>query len=80
MYSVNEFLDTTDILEYQLDYIGKPLNTKITYTRNGVTLTTLDFYMYDHVGRLLPQTQGIVNEERSNLPLIKTPYCLQNLI
>ena len=55
----NGFLGTTDIVETQLDFTGKPVKTKTVHIRNGVTIATIDNFTYDHVGRLLSQTQCI---------------------
>nr|WP_298793785.1 DUF6443 domain-containing protein [uncultured Allomuricauda sp.] len=56
-YSENEYLGTEDIAEILLDFIGKPLKVKSTHIRNSNTIVTLDNFEYDHMGRLLKQTQ-----------------------
>ncbi|WP_422861152.1 DUF6443 domain-containing protein [Flagellimonas sp. W118] len=56
-YSENEYLGTEDIAEILLDFIGKPLKVKSTHIRNSNTIVTLDNFKYDHMGRLLKQTQ-----------------------
>ncbi len=69
-YSENEFLATVDIVETRLDFIGKPLKTKTTHTRDTdpaqsgveVTIVTIDNFQYDQTGRLLAQTQCIGDE------------------
>ena len=61
-YSENEFLSTVDIVESELDFVGKPLRVRSSQTRNNVTVATLDNFEYDHVGRLLKQTQCIGDE------------------
>ncbi|WP_422080551.1 DUF6443 domain-containing protein [Ulvibacterium sp.] len=58
-YSHNTYLGTVDIVETQLDFIGKPVKVRTGHTRNGVTIVTIDNFSYDHVGRLLAQTQCI---------------------
>ncbi len=58
-YANNTYLGTVDIVETQLDFIGKPEKVRTSHIRNGVTLVTLDNFTYDHVGRLLAQTQCI---------------------
>ncbi|WP_237561837.1 DUF6443 domain-containing protein [Flagellimonas algicola] len=58
-YSQNDYLQTTDMVESQLDFVGKPLKVRSQHTRNGNTVVTLDNFTYDHVGRLLSQTQCI---------------------
>ncbi|MEM9141349.1 MAG: DUF6443 domain-containing protein [Bacteroidota bacterium] len=58
-YSENEYLGSVDIVESQLDFVGRPLKVRSAHTRNGSTIVTLDNFTYDHVGRLLSQTQCI---------------------
>lgn len=62
-HSTNEFLETDDIVETHLDFVGKPLKTRSTHTRllSGAeaTIVTIDNFTYDHSGRLLAQTQCI---------------------
>ncbi|MEQ5790809.1 hypothetical protein J4E06_07080 [Muricauda sp. NFXS6] len=57
--TMNEYLGTTDIVETELDFAGKPIKVRSEHTRNGNTVVTIDNYEYDHVGRLLKQTQCI---------------------
>lgn len=58
--SVNSFLGTTDLVESDLDFTGKVLSGKTTHTKTGqATITTVDTYLYDHMGRLLEQKQKI---------------------
>ncbi|MEP5339990.1 MAG: RHS repeat-associated core domain-containing protein, partial [Algibacter sp.] len=59
VYSENTYLGTVDIIETKLDFVGKPLKSKTTHTRNGITIATIDNFTYDHTGRLLTQTQCI---------------------
>ena len=61
-HSENEYLGTTDILENKLDFTGKPLQVYTSHTKDGATIATLDNFEYDHVGRLLKQTQCIGDE------------------
>ncbi len=61
-YSENEYLETVDVVETDLDFVGKPLKVKSSHTRNSTTIVTLDNFEYDHVGRLLKQTQCIGDE------------------
>jgi len=58
-YSDNTYLGTLDVVETQLDFIGKPVKVRTSHTRNGITLVTLDNFTYDPTGRLLAQTQCI---------------------
>jgi RHS repeat-associated protein len=60
-YSENQYLGTVDIVESNRDFVGKPLKVRTAHTRNGNTIATLDNFEYDHVGRLLKQTQCIGN-------------------
>ncbi len=61
--SRNDYLKTTDIIETQLDFAGKVLNTKTTHTKDGnAPIVTIDTFTYDHMGRLLTQQQQIDNQ------------------
>ncbi len=58
-HSKNDYLNTVDIVASQLDFIGRPTKVKTTHTRDGNTIVTIDNFTYDHIGRLLAQTQCI---------------------
>ncbi|MET1260647.1 DUF6443 domain-containing protein [Flagellimonas sp. DF-77] len=58
-YSRNDYLNTTDIVVTKLDYVGRPLKVRSAHTRGSTNVVTLDNFTYDHVGRLLSQTQCI---------------------
>lgn len=66
-YSENSYLGTVDITETALDFVGKPLKTRTEHRRDldpavsgdEVVVVTIDNFTYDHVGRLLSQTQCI---------------------
>lgn len=58
-HSHNAYLGTVDIVENQLDFVGKSLKVKASHSRNGTTIVTIDNFTYDHMGRLLTQTQCI---------------------
>ncbi|MEO0525905.1 MAG: DUF6443 domain-containing protein [Bacteroidota bacterium] len=58
-YSQNDYLGTLDIVESKLDFVGRTLKSRTRHTKNGTTITTLDRFTYDRVGRLLAQTQCI---------------------
>ncbi|TXN36135.1 RHS repeat-associated core domain-containing protein [Flagellimonas hymeniacidonis] len=62
VYSENDYLSTVDIIESDLDFVGKPLKVRTAHTRSSSTIATLDNFEYDHVGRLLKQTQCLGNE------------------
>ncbi len=61
--SKNEYLNTTDFIETELDFVGKVQQTKTTHTKDSnAPIVTLDTFTYDHMGRLLTQTQVINNQ------------------
>ncbi|WP_350288847.1 DUF6443 domain-containing protein [uncultured Croceitalea sp.] len=64
--STNGYLGAVNISESQLDFLGRPLKVKTTHTRNGNTIVTLDNFTYDHIGRLLTQTQCIGDASLGN--------------
>ncbi|WP_082994713.1 DUF6443 domain-containing protein [Aquimarina megaterium] len=58
--SKNEYLNTTDIVAMQLDFVGKVAQTKTTHTKDSnAPIITIDTFTYDHMGRALTQTQKI---------------------
>ncbi|QKX03575.1 hypothetical protein HN014_01145 [Aquimarina sp. TRL1] len=58
--TVNPYLNTIDIMEYELDFTGKVLRLKTTHTKgNNTPIVTTDVFTYDHMGRLLTQQQSI---------------------
>lgn len=60
MYSFNDFLSTTDKVKSKLDFIGNVEETTVTHARSSFdTITTVDIFDYDHMGRLTEQTQTI---------------------
>ncbi len=62
--SNNEHLNTIDVIETQYDFAGKVLKTKTTHTKEGnAPIITIDTFEYDHVGRLLTQTQKINTQD-----------------
>jgi RHS repeat-associated protein len=64
IYSKNDFLNTTDIVESKLDdFTGKVLETRTTHKKIGkATIVTIDSFVYDHMNRLLSQSQCIGDE------------------
>ncbi|MFD2566828.1 DUF6443 domain-containing protein [Pseudotenacibaculum haliotis] len=63
VYSYNEFLETTDIVESKLDFTGKVLETRTTHKKTGKSdIVTIDVFEYDHQDRLISQTQKINNQ------------------
>ncbi len=62
--SKNEYLNTTDIIETELDFVGKVKQTKATHTKgSNAAIVTMDTFTYDHMGRMTRQTQKIDNQE-----------------
>ena len=62
IYSKNDYLSTTDIVQSELDFAGKVTKTKSMHTNMSnlqATITTIDMFSYDHGARLLTQTQQI---------------------
>ncbi len=59
--SKNEYLETVDISETAIDFVGKILQSRTQHIKAGTTIITIDNFTYDHVGRLLSQTQCIGN-------------------
>ncbi|WP_344789661.1 RHS repeat-associated core domain-containing protein, partial [Postechiella marina] len=60
VYSHNAYLNTTDKVKSQLDFTGQVLETTATHAKTGKsTITTVDTFTYDHVGRLVSQKQKI---------------------
>ncbi|WP_271729331.1 DUF6443 domain-containing protein [Aquimarina algiphila] len=58
--SKNDYLNTTDIIESKLDFVGKVEETTTRHTKgSNATIVTIDQFTYDHMGRLLTQTQKI---------------------
>ena len=60
VYSQNDFLGTTDIIESKLDFVGKVLETRSTHKKTGnADIVTIDSFTYDHADRLLTQKQCV---------------------
>lgn len=60
VYSKNDYLQTTDIVESKLDFTGRVLETTSTHKKTGKDdIITVDVFTYDHAGRLLSQTQKV---------------------
>ena len=59
----NPYLGTRDTVESLLDFTGNTLESISVHTKTGtVTITTRDYFIYDHQNRLLTHKQQI-NEE-----------------
>ncbi|TCP24242.1 RHS repeat-associated protein [Tenacibaculum skagerrakense] len=64
IYTNNSFLQTTDIVTSKLDFVGRVEETITTHKKVGQEDIIIgDNYTYDHVGRLLKQSQEINNQE-----------------
>ncbi|WP_109300057.1 DUF6443 domain-containing protein [Aquimarina sp. AU474] len=60
----NEYLNTTDIIESELDFAGRVQQTKTTHTKDSnVAIITIDKFTYDHTGRVSKQTQKINDQD-----------------
>lgn len=58
--SINDYLNTTDLVETRLDFPGKPLEVKTTHTKGAnPAIVTTDVFEYDHMGRLVKQQQTL---------------------
>ncbi|WP_437398711.1 DUF6443 domain-containing protein [Flagellimonas lutimaris] len=69
----NNYLNTTDVVETELDFGGKILQVKTTHQRTGDSdIVTVDFFTYDHEGRLVSQQQSI--DEGSYTTLMENTY------
>ncbi len=56
----NEYLQTTDIAQHQLDFVGKIEETTTIHRKTGhPEIKTIDRFTYDHMGRVSSQTQQI---------------------
>ncbi len=62
----NEYLNTTDIIESKLDFVGKVEETTTRHTKgSNPIIVTVDTFTYDHMGRALKQTQAINGQEET---------------
>ncbi|GAA4272780.1 DUF6443 domain-containing protein [Aquimarina gracilis] len=62
--SRNEYLNTTDVVATKLDFVGKIEKTKVTHKKgNNAAIITEDVFEYDHMGRVIKQTQIINGQE-----------------
>ena len=63
VYTKNDYLNTTDIVENQLDFTGKVLQTNTTHQKAGKQdIVIQDSFKYDPAQRLLLQKQTINNQ------------------
>mgnify|MGYP000517387466 CR=1 FL=1 len=58
--SKNNYLGTTDVIKTQLDFSGKILESTTTHLKDSnPIITTLDYFTYDHMGRIITHEQQI---------------------
>ncbi|WP_417872028.1 DUF6443 domain-containing protein [Winogradskyella sp.] len=68
VYSKNDELGTIDIVESKLDFSGKVLETKTTHIKGtNAPIVTVDRFEYDHMNRLINQTQQTNNQVSERL-------------
>ena len=78
IYSKNDYLNTIDIIESELDFTGKVLQTNSIHKKTNVDDIEIndteinDTFEYDHADRLLSQTQQI-NSQAAEL-IVKNNY------
>ncbi|MEN8191466.1 MAG: DUF6443 domain-containing protein, partial [Bacteroidota bacterium] len=73
VYTENEYLGTIDIIENNLDFVGKVKESTTTHKKTGeLDIVTVEKFDYDHAGRLLTQTHNI-NEEGEEI-LVSNEY------
>ncbi len=74
IYSKNDYLQTIDIVENRLDdFTGKVLETKTTHKKQGkADVVTIDRFEYDHMDRLVSQTQQVNNQTSERI--VKNNY------
>lgn len=64
-YSKNDYLQTTDKIKSNYTFDGRVLETTSTHAKTGQnSITTVDRFEYDHIGRLVEQNQKV----NTNIP------------
>ncbi|WP_291152147.1 DUF6443 domain-containing protein [Flavobacterium sp. UBA7680] len=64
-YNKNNFLNSIAAVKTQFDFGGKVLETTSTHKKGiDALITIVDSYSYDHVGRILTQSQSINNQTK----------------
>ncbi|AXT61366.1 hypothetical protein D1816_13755 [Aquimarina sp. AD10] len=62
----NSYLNTSDIVETKLDFVGKPIKTRTTHIKgNNTPIVAEDTFTYDHMSRALKQVQNIGGQEET---------------
>ncbi|NER16780.1 DUF6443 domain-containing protein [Spongiivirga citrea] len=60
--SKNTYLNTEDVAETRLDFAGKVLQATTTHTKgSNAPIVTVDTFTYDHMARVIKQSQRINN-------------------
>ncbi|MBQ4820848.1 DUF6443 domain-containing protein [Aquimarina sp. MMG016] len=60
IHSTNEYLNTTDIVETQYNFVGNVLKTRSSHQKgSNPEIVTIDNYTYDHMNRLLAHRQCV---------------------
>ena len=78
--SKNSYLNTIDISEHLVDFTGNILKTRTTHHKEGkAPIFIVDTFTYDHMNRLLTQTQQI-NDQTPELLFSNTYDALGQLI
>ncbi|WP_339144308.1 DUF6443 domain-containing protein [Croceitalea sp. MTPC5] len=65
-YSENGYLGSVDLITTKIDFVGRPLIVRSAHNLGITNVVTLDNFTYDHVGRLLTQTQCIGDSALGN--------------
>ncbi len=75
-YTKNDYLSTTDIVKSKLDYFtGRILEITTQHTKSGqATITTVDKFSYDLMGRQTKQTQIINNNTQFEELIAENTY------
>ena len=67
--SHNAYLETTDIVKTQLDFVGKVDQSISMHSKTGQdNIVVQDEFTYDHSGRALSHTQAIADSETCLVP------------
>ncbi|MBL4663445.1 MAG: hypothetical protein JKY22_07815, partial [Flavobacteriaceae bacterium] len=62
--SFNSYLNTNDIVFSNLDFAGKVIETTTIHDKDtNPTITIMDYFTYDHMGRLITHEQKMDNEQ-----------------
>lgn len=73
VYSENDFLQTKDAVSSKLDFTGKVLETKTSHIKGtNAELITIDRFEYDHMDRLISQSQKV--EDQISERIVKNNY------